>query len=184
MSDIDNVTQMRPPGAGGPSNPKSDAAARVERVYKFFSPAEAIRVIKSQEVRVTIGSPPEQREVIIKPLSPRGLAAAYNLIREILLPLLSLFRSGESPSVGDLVEALGPNIDKVPELVHVILSRGNTISKDWIEDNLDILLDLQLILPAFIEQNALDKLFSPKSKSDDQTSTASPTQTETPTTGE
>ena len=178
MSDIDNVTPMRPPGAGGPSNPKADAESRVERVYKFFSPPEAIRVIKSQEYKITIGSYPEQREVIIKPLSPRGLAQAYNLIREILLPLLGLFRTGESPTVGDLVEALGPNMDKIPELVYVILQRGNTISKDWIEENLDILLDLQLIIPAFVEQNALDKLFSPKSKSDAQTSTASPTQAE------
>jgi hypothetical protein len=47
----------------------------------------------------------------------------------------------------------------------VILSRGNDISLDWINDKLDVLLDLQLILPIFLRQNGLEKLFSPKEPS-------------------
>jgi hypothetical protein len=159
-SDIGSVVPF--PGAGTPG--RNDAAkGQTERVMKMFTPAEQIEVIKADTVTVSLGHGAESRQFVIRPLSPKQLLGAYQLIQEILLPLAEIFKPGESIGLGDLVRALGPNIEKVPELIKVILDRGNTpVSVDWINENLDILLDLQLILPAFLKQNGLDKLFSPK----------------------
>jgi len=153
----------RPYPGAGPSNPS--AQKNEERVWKMFTPPEAINVIKARSELVTIGSGPEAREVTIRPLSPRQLLNAYQLISQLLVPLVENLRPGQDVSLGAILGALGPNIDKVPELIHVILSRGNDISLDWINDKLDVLLDLQLILPIFLRQNGLEKLFSPKEPS-------------------
>lgn len=134
-----------------------------ERIWKMFTDADKAKAIKASSTKITIGSGAEQREVSIRPLNPRQLVAAYGLIRDILTPLVSVFApnadgSPKDVQIGDILSAVGDNIDKVPELIFVILSRGNEISRDWIEDNLDILLDLQLIVPTFMAQNGLDKL--------------------------
>ncbi len=158
-ADIGSVVPF--PGAQAPG--KDASKAQSERVIKMFTPVEQIEVIKASTVKVTLGHGPEARSFVIKPLSPKQLLGAYQLIQEILLPLAEIFKPGQNISLGDLVRALGPNIEKVPELLKVILDRGNeSVSLDWINDNLDILLDLQLILPAFLKQNGLDKLFAPK----------------------
>jgi hypothetical protein len=151
------------PGAGRPEQ-AGTGKPQTERVMKMFSPADAIAVIKATTVNVTLGHGAEARQFVIRPLSPKQLLGAYKLIQELLVPLAQIFKPGQNVSLADLIGAVGvDNIGKLPELVKVILDRGNDpVSLDWINDNLDILLDLQLILPAFLQQNGLDKLFAPK----------------------
>jgi len=167
MSDDEEVSRPAYPGA--PSNPHAQGQ-KTERVYKLFTSAEEIEVIKADPSEVWIGSGDERRKVVIRPLNPRQMIRAYGLIQEIVLPLASLFRANTNISLADLISAIGPNIEKVPELIGIILERGNNVSKDWIEENLDILLDLQIIIPIFLKQNALDKMFGPKGESGDRTS--------------
>lgn len=144
-------------GAGSPSKKPT------ERVWKMFTDEERVKAIKAERVTITIGSGAEAREVVIRPLNPRTLVTSYALIQAILVPLIKTFEPGPDGSRRDvsmqsILTSLGDNIDKLPELIYVILKRGNEISKEWIDDNLDILLDLQLIIPLFLEQNGLGKL--------------------------
>jgi hypothetical protein len=129
----------------------------------MFNDTEKVAAIKGASSTITIGSGPEAREVRIRPLNPRTLIQSYGLIRDILVPLMKTFEpnadgSRRDVSMQGILNSLGDNIDKVPELIYVILQRGNEISKEWIDDNLDILLDLQLIIPIFLTQNGLGKL--------------------------
>lgn len=134
-----------------------------EKIWKMFNDAERVAAIKNEAATITIGSGDESRTVKIRPLNPRTLVASYALIQSILVPLIKTFEpaadgSRRDVSMQSILTALGDNIDKVPELIWVILRRGNEISKEWLDDNLDILLDLQIIIPLFLEQNGLDKL--------------------------
>ena len=134
-----------------------------ERIWKMFTDSERVAAIKAENATITIGSGSEARDVVIRPLNPRTLVTSYALIQAILVPLIKTFEPGpdgqrRDVSMQNILTALGDNIEKVPELIHVILRRGNEISKDWLDDNLDILLDLQLIIPLFLEQNGLGKL--------------------------
>lgn len=145
----------------------SASGAQTERVFKMFTPFERARVIKANPVKVILGSGNESREFTIRPLTPRQMVEAYGLMTEILVPLMKQFEpsaDGTPKNIGfmDLARSLGDNIDKIPLLVHIILSRGNDVSLDWVNDHLDILLDLQMIIPAVVEQNGLDKLFGGK----------------------
>jgi len=137
--------------------------AKQEKVWQFFTSAEKAAVIKGAPVKVRIGSGDESREVTIRPMNPKQLVEAWGLVADLMLPLIELFtpKDGEKVNVGlaQLVSALGPKIEKIPRLVWVILSRGNDISEEWIDNHLDMLLDLQQIIPAFINQNGLDKIF-------------------------
>lgn len=141
----------------------SKSGERTERIYKMFTSAERAEIIKNNPVRVKIGSGEEQREVVIRPLSPRQVINAYGLIRDILIPIMRLYEpgeNGEKKNIGltEFVGALGENIDKLVDLIHAILSRGNTISKDWLDEHMDLVLDAQIIIPIFLEQNGLMKL--------------------------
>jgi hypothetical protein len=157
--------EVRPPYPGAASSNPHGAGQKTEKVYKMFTSQEEIEVIKASPDTLTIGSGDEKRKVTIFPLNPRQMIKAYGLIQEIVMPLAALFRPNTNISLADLIAAIGPNIEKVPELVGVILERGNNVSQDWIENNLDILLDLQIIIPVFLRQNALDKMFGPKGES-------------------
>jgi hypothetical protein len=144
--------------------PAAAASSRKnERVWKMFNDVEKVAAIKGASSTITIGSGHEAREVRIRPLNPRTLITSYGLIRDILVPLMKAFEpspdgSRRDVSMQSILSSLGDNIDKVPELIYVILQRGNEISKDWLDENLDILLDLQLIIPIFLTQNGLGKL--------------------------
>ena len=133
---------------------------RVDKIYKMFTPEERIREIKSDKITIEIGSGDEKRSVWIRPLTPRNFIEAFGLIREVLVPLMSLYApNAESPSMGKLIEMLGERVDKVPDLLYFIIKRGNNdVTKDWVMDNLDMGLDLQLILPPFIVQNGLERI--------------------------
>ena len=154
------LDQQRAAMGVGPSSPSKK---QTERVWKMFNDAERVAAIKAEAATIIIGSGPEAREVRIRPLNPRYLVASYSLIQEILVPLVRTFEPNEDGtrrdvSIQSILTALGDNIEKIPELVYTILKRGNEISKEWIDDNLDILLDLQLIIPIFLVQNGLGKL--------------------------
>jgi hypothetical protein len=136
---------------------------RTERVWKMFTDKEKAAAIKSTNYLITIGSGNESREVIVRPLNPKQMIESYTLLRDILSPLIKLFEPSpdgrpKDISISSLVNALGDNVEKIPILVYAILKRGNDISLDWIENHLDIIIDLQLLIPAFLEQNALGKL--------------------------
>lgn len=152
----------------------ASSGKRSERVWKLFTDQDKAEAIKAQVVEITIGSGAEARKVRIRPMNPRQLVASYGLIRTLLLPLTKVFTPNADGSpkpvdMGELLEAVGTNIDKVPELVYEILRRGNEISLDWINDNLDILIDLQLIIPVFLQQNGLGKLLGNDQGVDAQT---------------
>ncbi len=156
-----------------------------ERIWKLFTDAERVAAIKAEDATITIGSGSESRQVRIRPLNPRTLVTSYALIQAILVPLIKTFEPNpdgtpRDVSMQNILTALGDNIDKVPELIHVILRRGNEISKDWLDDNLDILLDLQLIIPLFLEQNGLGKLMGNERASVAPMHTPQPTSDESP----
>jgi hypothetical protein len=150
------------PFPGAPSNPNA-TGQKTERVVKLFTPAEQIAVIKAEPAEVRLGHGPEARTFTIAPLSSKQLLGAYKLIQELLVPLAKLFRPGVNVNLDDLLNAIGPNLERIPELIQIILQRGNgDVSLDWIENHIDILLDLQILIPIFLKQNGLDKLFAPK----------------------
>lgn len=158
------------PGPTAPNNP--NAKDNTERVYKFFTNAEAIGVIKASPVLVTLGSGHDARQLNIRPLNTKQFLLAFKHIQEIGVPLLQVLASGGKPQIGDIVALVETKIDKIVDLIQLILQRGDPdISREWIENNLDFMLDLQLILPAFVKQNGLEKMFSPKDQSGDPTST-------------
>ncbi|MGH7744596.1 MAG: hypothetical protein ACREQ5_07240 [Candidatus Dormibacteria bacterium] len=167
MSDMNDLNARRDAMLG--NTPSGSGDKQQERVYKMFTPSERIAVIKGAPGQITLGSGGETRQFTVRPMNPRQLLSAYGLLRAILIPLQVLFTpvDGKSQDFGlmQIAEALGENIDKIPALIHAILSRGNDVSLDWIEEHLDILLDLQLIIPVFIEQNGLGKLFGPNAQS-------------------
>lgn len=157
------------PGMPTPNNP--NANDKTERVYKFFTSAEAIEVVKATPVEVTLGSGHESRKIAIRPLSTKQFLTAFKHIQEIGVPLLQVLASGTKPQISDIIALVETKIDKIVDLLQLILQRGDPeISREWIENNLDFMLDLQLILPAFIRQNGLEKMFSPKDQSGDPTS--------------
>lgn len=133
---------------------------RTEKVMKWFMPAEKIALIKASDAKVTIGRGTETKEVVIRPLTPLLFAQAYSVLKATLVPIMSLYKPGQqAPDMPAILDALGDNIQELPKLIEVILRRGNNIEQAWIDQNFDLVLDLQLILPYFIEQNGLWKLF-------------------------
>jgi len=145
-------------GTTKPGTPK------VESIIKFFMSSDKIAAIKAEDTRVTIGTPP--MEVNIRPMSPKLVAESYTLIRQLLLPILtviSMSQAGGNVSISAFLDAFGENIDALPELIFKILQRGNgEVTREWCDDHLDFLLDAQLILPIFLRQNGLDRLFAGK----------------------
>lgn len=136
-----------------------DTEPRIDKIYKMFTPEERIRAIKNERAVVELGSGTEKREITIRPLSPRQFIDAFGLIREVLIPLMGLYSTtGATPNLGQLVGTLGEKVDKIPELIHFIIKRGNEVSLDWVMDHFDMGLDLQLILPPFIIQNGLERV--------------------------
>ncbi len=132
---------------------------RVDRVYKMFTPEERVRAIKAQRTEVEIGGSGggDSLKIVIRPLSPKQFIEAFALIREVLFPIMALYGPGKSPGFADLLSVLGERIDKLPELVWFIIKRGNNITQEWVDNNMDLGLDLQLILPPFIIQNGLER---------------------------
>lgn len=158
MNDLELARAQQTGGSGSPKN-----SQQTERIYKMFTSAERAAIIKANPVYVNIGSGPEMRQVVIRPLSPRQVIAAYGLIRDILIPIMRLYEpsdDGTKKAIGltEFVGALGENIDKLVDLIHAILQRGNTISKEWLDEHMDLVLDAQIIIPVFLEQNGLLKL--------------------------
>lgn len=157
-ADLEHARAMQPDATPRPSTP----GKQVDRVVKLFPDKDRIEAIKATPIKLMIGHPPEQREVTVYPMNPKQVIAAFGLIRELLLPIIGVVtrsERGETISVPELLEAFGTNVDKLPILVYHILQRGNAISQDWIDEHLDLILDLQLILPVFLTQNGLGKLF-------------------------
>jgi hypothetical protein len=146
-------------------NPPKKSDAKTENVIKMFADADKIAAIKAEIKMVRIGQPPA--DVVIRPLNPRQGIEAFKLLRTTLLPLLALYRKSTvaTPSMADFFDAFGENIEEVPKLLHIIISRGNpTITLDWVNDNLDLVPDTLTILPIFMQQNMFDILFSPKAR--------------------
>jgi hypothetical protein len=150
-----------------PASPDQKASGkngeRTQKVVRWFLPAETVAVIKKTQSVVTIGSGAEAREVVIRPLTPLGFVKVYGTLKKVLVPLMELYRAGErAPALSQILHALGDNVGELPSLLTAILERGNEISEDWVNKNLDLFLDMNVIIPAFIEQNGLEKLFGGK----------------------
>jgi hypothetical protein len=137
-----------------------EVGKRNEKVWKFFTPQERIDVIKANTRTVSIGHGAERRDVTIQPMNVIGLAESYGVLRKLIGPILEVFSKTSNPSIPVLIDALGENISELPSFIAAILKRGNNISTEWINEHFDVLLDLQTILPIFIEQNGLEKVFN------------------------
>lgn len=149
------------------------AGVKTENVIKMFGDPEKIKALKASTVVVTIGTP--ATEVIIKPLNPKLGVEAYRLLRTTMMPIIMLYKSQVEGNVNfmEVFDAFGENVDQIPKLIHLILSRGNpSISLEWVENNLDLVPDLLTIIPPFMEQNMFDTLFSPKARVPQQSSLA------------
>ncbi len=151
-------------GAAGAGSTSDGNGPKTESVVKMFMDEDKIKAIKARTCIVTVGTP--ATEVVIRPLSTAGMVAAFKSLRHLLVPVLALGKSagqGAAPTISAILDAFGDNIEDVPELVTIILQRGNPdIDRKWVDKNLDILLDLQVIIPPFLEQNGLDRMFSGK----------------------
>lgn len=154
---------------------EDNGKSRIDRIIKMFTPADEIAAIKDLPSTVRIGTPPV--DIMIRPMSTRTLLESLGIIRKLIGPLLEM--SNKQITTADMLEQLSENVKDLPILIYNILKRGNetTITQDWVDDNFDVLLDLQVVLPIFLRQNALDKLFgggqaSPK---DEAATKAAPT---------
>jgi hypothetical protein len=157
------LTEARSRNGAG-SAPSENGQPKTEQVVKMFMDADKIAAIKGTTVTVYVGTPPTP--VVIRPLSTRGMIEAYKYLRHLLLPILTLAKNsaGGAQTVSGIMDAFGENIDDVPKLLAIILQRANpAIDEAWVLEKLDILLDLQLIIPPFLQQNGLDRMFSGKS---------------------
>jgi hypothetical protein len=111
---------------------------------------------------------PDKIAAILKPLSTRQMVSIFKSLRHLILPIMSLAQRSKSENgavtLTHILNAFGDNIDDVPKLIHAILMRGNPdLSEEWVLDHFDVILDMQVILPHFMRQNNLDRLFSGKS---------------------
>jgi hypothetical protein len=153
----------------------TNGQTKVETVVKFFMSEDKIKAIKAEDTRITIGDPPMQ--VVVKPMNPLQVAQSYTLIRKLLLPIVGVVQAqqrGDPLNIAQMLEAFGENIDALPELMFQILRRGNNITREWCDEHLDLVLDMQMILPHFLRQNGLDRLFAGKTEAPTDGATTTP----------
>ena len=138
--------------------------SRTDRILKMFPPAEKIKAIKADTKKLTLGHGENELDVTIYPMSPKQMVLAYGLIRQLILPIIGIVMKqnvGQQIAITDILDAFGENVDKLPQLIFYILERGNrNVTQEWVDDHFDLVLDLQAILPPFLEQNGLGKLFA------------------------
>jgi hypothetical protein len=177
----DELKQRREAMNGAPSSKD-----KTENVIKFFFDADKIAAIKAQDTRITIGTPPTP--IVIRPMSPKGVAESYVLIRKLVMPLITLIneaRQGSTLNLGLMMEAFGENIEILPELLYRIIQRGNPdLTREWCDEHIDFALDAMLIIPIFLEQNGLGKLFSGKVQAALEEKPGAPPESEPPLTEE
>src|SRR5215831_3548530 len=148
------------PGTGAPER-------KTEDTLRMYTDDEKLAVISKGAVKMEIGTPPQ--EITLYPLSLRQLMVFLPKLKTAMGPLLVLFKDRKTgdPAVpiAQIVDALAEKIDEVPDLVFTLLERGNgNISKEWLMDHFDFVPDMQAIIPVFLRQNGLDKLFPSLSK--------------------
>lgn len=134
--------------------------AKTEDVVRMFSDIEKMDILAADGVNIEIGSPPIV--ITLFPLSTRQLLQALPRIRQYLAPLMAAFKnrnSGDVMPIGVLIDGLAENVAELPELIETILMRGNVVSKEFIMDNLNFFPDMAKIVPVFLKQNGLDKMF-------------------------
>lgn len=158
-SELDRQRQLRTrdPDSANP------ARAKVEEVVRTFSDDEKMEIVNKKAVVIQIGTP--ARDVTLRPLSLRQVTVFLPRLKMALGPLLLLFRerkAGDPPiPMAMIIDALVEHMDDLPDLIWTILERGNTdIDKLWLEEHMDFAIDMQQILPIFLKQNALNKLFN------------------------
>jgi len=138
--------------------------SRTDRILKMFPSADKIKAIKADTKKVTLGHGENELDVTIYPMSPKQMVQAYGLIRQLILPIIGIVMKqnvGDQIAITDILDAFGENVDKLPQLIFYILERGNrNVTQEWVDDHFDLVLDLQAILPPFLEQNGLGKLFA------------------------
>lgn len=138
--------------------------SRTDRILKMFPSEDKIKAIKADTKKVTLGHGENELVVTVYPMSPKQMVQAYGLIRQLILPIIGIVMKqnvGQQIAITDILDAFGENVDKLPELIFYILSRGNQgVTQEWVNDHFDLVLDMQAILPPFLEQNGLGKLFA------------------------
>lgn len=161
--DASELARRREMASGNGVAEDAPGRPKTEEVIKMYSDDERMRVISKEAVKIKIGTP--EKEVLLYPLSLRQLLGFLPKVKSVLGPVLILFkdrRAGDPAiPIAAIVEALAERIDELPEIVTVILSRGNAeIDHDWLMDHFDVVPDMQTILPIFLKQNGLDKLLN------------------------
>lgn len=149
-------------GDGTPEGGSSDRP-KVEDVVRMYSDEERMAVVGKEAVKLKIGTP--EKEIMLYPLSLRQVIAFLPKLKSVLGPVLLLFKerkTGDPPvPIASIIEALSEKVEELPDVLMVIFSRGNgDVDKDWLMDHLNLVPDMQVVLPIFLKQNGLDKLLN------------------------
>lgn len=159
-SELARHRQMRVgdgPPEGGSDRPK------VEDVVRMYSDEERMAVIGKEAVKIKIGTP--EKEVMLYPLSLRQVISFLPKMKSVLGPVLLLFkerRAGDPPvPIASIIEALAEKVEELPDVLMTIFVRGNgDIDREWLMEHLDLVPDMQTVLPIFLKQNGLEKLLN------------------------
>lgn len=143
---------------GGP-----DGRPKVEDVVRMYSDEERMAVIGKEAVKIKVGTP--EKEIMLYPLSLRQVILFLPKMKSVLGPVLLLFkerRAGDPPvPIAAIIEALSEKVEELPDVLMTIFSRGNgDVDKDWLLDHLDLVPDMQTVMPIFLRQNGLEKLLN------------------------
>ena len=141
----------------------ADGRPKTEEVLRMYSDDERMTVIAKEAVKIKIGTP--EKEISLYPLSLRQVIAFLPRMKTVLGPVLLLFkerRTGDPPiPIASIIEAMSERVEELPDVLLTIFSRGNgDVDRDWLLDHLDLVPDMQKVLPIFLKQNGLEKLLN------------------------
>lgn len=133
-----------------------------EEVVRTFNSRERMDVIAKQAIEIEVGSP--ATKIVMTPLSTRQVMALLPKLKAIVGPVITAFRSRKGTDtvpIDVLFDTITDNIEQLPQLLTLILQRGNpSISEEFVLDKIDLILDMKFMMPIFLWQNGLDKLFN------------------------
>ena len=144
----------------------SKADDRTEQTVHLLNQTEKIEALEKKAETVILGTPPVKLTIL--PMTPAQMLVAWPLIRKIAGPFFKVMAAVQAGQSADafavFFDALGDDISFLPDLIWLIIKRGNdmTITRQWVDDNFDFGPDLAAILPIFVRQNYLAKLFMGK----------------------
>ena len=146
------------------SKPAAQTEDRTEKTVHMLDTAEKVEALNPTIERITIGTPPI--EVAIMPMTPAQMVKAWPLLTKLFKPMAKMAQASQIGQVDfeSLLDSIGTDVSFVPELLWLILERGNKdiITKEFVNDHLNFIEDAIKIFPIFLKQNPVQKLFMGK----------------------